>query len=208
MTVETEPQGSRRGILAIGLGIMIAAVTAVIAMARRSMDREVRIQMSLTIDRPVDEVFDFVADARNALKWLPVAVERRKLTDGPIGVGTRFEGTDRIGRRMVTHTQKITAFEPGRSVTTHISEPWNGDYEIRVEPTHEGTLLTVETTGRPSGGARLFNLVPDRAMSKMYERDYQRLKALLEGGDAGPVAISIQPETEAVIAEAEELMAR
>lgn len=208
MTVETEPHGSRRGILAIGLGLVIAALAAVMAMGRRSLDREVRIGTSLTIDRPVDEVFDFVADARNVLKWLPVAVERRKLTDGPIGLGTRFEGTDRIGRRTVTHTQEIVGFEPGRSVTTHISEPWNGDYEIRLEPADEGTRLTIKATGRPSGGARLFNLVPDRAMSKLYERDYQHLKTLLEGHGEGPVAISIEPEAEAVIAEAEKLVKR
>ena len=206
MTVETEPQGSRRGILAIGLGLAIAALTAAIAMARRSMEREARIQMSLTIDRPIDEVFDFIADARNVLKWLPSAVERRKLTEGPIGTGTRFEGTDRIGRGLVTHTQEIIGYEPGRSVTTRMSEPWNGDYEIRLQPTSEGTLLSVDTSGRLTGPARWFNLVPDRAMSKMFERDYRRLKALLEG-EREPLAISIEPEAGSAIAEAESVMA-
>ena len=207
MTVETEPQGSRRGILVIGLGVAIvalAAVTAaVVAIVRRSLEREVRIQVSTTIDRPVSEVFDFVSDATNVMQWLPAAVERRKLTDGPVGIGTRFEATDRIGRRLVTHTQEIIEFEPGRLVTSRMSAPWNGDYQIQVEPVDGGTLLTVHATGHPSGAYRLSSLVPDAVMGRTFERDYLRLKDLLEG-QREPLVIPIEPEAEPVSFETEE----
>jgi uncharacterized protein YndB with AHSA1/START domain len=204
MTVDTEPQGSRRGILIIGLGAAIAALTAMVAIVRRSLEREVRIRMSVTIDRPIGEVFDFVSDATNVLRWLPAAVERRKLTDGPVGVGTRFEATDRLGRRLVTHTQEVIEFEPDRIVTSRMSAPWNGEYRIRLEPVAGGTLLSVETTGRPSGAYRLFSLVPDAAMARGFEQDYLRLKDLLED-QKELVAIPVESEAEAVDIEAEEL---
>jgi hypothetical protein len=45
---------------------------------------------SIEIDRPVAEVFDFVADQRNEPLYNPDMVSSQKLTDGPIDVGTRF----------------------------------------------------------------------------------------------------------------------
>ena len=143
------------------------------------------------------------------MKFRSIAVE------GPIGVGTRFEATDRIGERTIDHTQEIIGFEPDRLVRTRISAPWDGTYDIRVESAEGGTLLSVDTTGQPSGWFRLLRLVPASMMRQQFEQDYARLKDLLEGR-AGPAAtrddgiaaeadsgktaatISIEPESESV----------
>ena len=44
----------------------------------------------VTIDAPVDEVFDLVADERNEPRYNPRIVRAEKLSDGPVGRGTRF----------------------------------------------------------------------------------------------------------------------
>ena len=217
MTVDTEPRRSRRGLLTAALGVVIAAVATTVAAAIVRLRREdgTRITMSITIDRPVDEVFAFVSDARNVLEWLPGASERRKVTDGPIGVGTRFEATDHIAGRVIEYTQEIISFEQDRQVTTRISAPWNGDFEIRVEPTDEGTQLMVDATGRPTGVFGIFRLLPAALNRRQFERNYARLKDLLEqrvgpagSGDDGSTAetdsgtnaatIAIEPEGESV----------
>jgi len=48
---------------------------------------------SALIDRPIDEVFAFLADGRNDSKFSPRVQEIRKTTDGPVAVGTVFEST-------------------------------------------------------------------------------------------------------------------
>jgi len=214
MTVDTEPQGSRRGLLAAVIAVA-AAVAAAVAIVRLRRQEGLHINMSITIDRPVGEVFAFVSDARNVLEWLPAAVERRKVTEGPIGVGTRFEATDRFGERRIDHTQEVVGFEKDRLVRSRISAPWDGTYDIRVEPSDGGTLLTVDTTAQPSGWFRLFRLVPASMMRQQFEQDYARLKDLLEGraepaathddgfaaeADSGKTAatITIEPESESV----------
>ena len=218
MTVDSEPRRSRRRLLTAGLGGVAAAVVTAVAAAtvvRLRRRSGIDFDMSITIDRPVSEVFAFVSDARNVLEWLPAAGERRKMTDGPIGVGTRFEATDGIGRRRIEHTQEIIEFEKDRLVRTRISEPWNGDYEIRFEPADGGTLLSVGVTGQPSGFFRLLGLMPASALRRQFEQDYARLKELLEGrgepaatlddrtaakSDSGktPATIAIEPEGESV----------
>jgi carbon monoxide dehydrogenase subunit G len=48
---------------------------------------------SAVIDKPIAEVFAFLADGTNDPKFSPRVQEIRKTTDGPIGVGTVFEST-------------------------------------------------------------------------------------------------------------------
>ena len=42
------------------------------------------------IRRSPEEVFDFCSDLRSELRWNPKAKYVEKLTDGPVGVGTRY----------------------------------------------------------------------------------------------------------------------
>jgi hypothetical protein len=44
----------------------------------------------LTVPQSVDETLAFVSDLRNAARWDPRTYGVEKVTDGPIGVGTRF----------------------------------------------------------------------------------------------------------------------
>ena len=49
-----------------------------------------RIAGSITIDAPVEEVFDLVADERNEPKYNPRILRAEKVTEGPVGKGSRF----------------------------------------------------------------------------------------------------------------------
>ena len=37
-----------------------------------------------------EQAFDYLSDMRNELEWNPAVESVEKLTDGPVGVGTRF----------------------------------------------------------------------------------------------------------------------
>lgn len=50
----------------------------------------VRIEGEIVIKRPLEEVFDFVADERNEPRYNPRMRRAEQISDGPIGVGTRF----------------------------------------------------------------------------------------------------------------------
>jgi hypothetical protein len=51
----------------------------------------VRVEGEIVIDR-TEEVFDFVADERNEPRYNPKMRRAEQISDGPIGVGTRFRG--------------------------------------------------------------------------------------------------------------------
>jgi hypothetical protein len=52
-----------------------------------------------TFARPVDVVLDIVADERNVPKYYPGLLPSEMVTDGPIGVGTKFTAVHKARRR-------------------------------------------------------------------------------------------------------------
>jgi uncharacterized protein YndB with AHSA1/START domain len=182
MTVEEPMPRSRRGPLAAAAGAVIAATATaiVIAAVRRARQHGTRLTMHMHIDRSVPDVFAFISDTRHDLQWLSNAVTRRKVTAGPIGVGTRFESTDRLGPRTIETTEEILEFEQDRRVKTRVSESWDGAYEVRVEPDDGGTLLSLDMNVHGNGLLGFLDMLPDVVMRRQYERDAGRLKELLE----------------------------
>ena len=71
-----------------------------------------RFDASVVIDRPIEEVFAFLADGENDPKFSPRVLEISKTTDGPPGVGTVYDSTVKDAG-MKTHREfKLTEFEP------------------------------------------------------------------------------------------------
>ena len=72
-----------------------------------------RFTNTVRIERPVAEVFDYLADFENLPRWNYAIHETRKVGDGPVGVGSRYVQT----RTIPTHSEEtfeVTAFEPHR----------------------------------------------------------------------------------------------
>ena len=114
---------------------------------------------SVFIARPVDVVFARWSEAERYPDWFGMCIERRKLTEGPMGVGSKYLAVDRLppGRR-VESTLEIVAFEPNQRMAATLSAPINVSWDARFEETDGGTRMTFETTAQLSGRRGL--LVP------------------------------------------------
>jgi uncharacterized protein YndB with AHSA1/START domain len=74
----------------------------------------IKVEVSTTIDRPVEEVFRFVEDETNIPKWDNDLLKATKTSDGPIGPGTTFHldikpfmgATEGDGHRGVVPTER------------------------------------------------------------------------------------------------------
>lgn len=73
-----------------------------------------KISGEILINRPVQQVFDFVADQRNEPIYNPRMLRSEKITDGPIGIGTRFRATARSGRRVVEMLIEVKEYDRAR----------------------------------------------------------------------------------------------
>ena len=81
--------------------------------------------MSVTINRPVDDVFRVLTTPEDTPKWSSSAVEEQLTSPGPVGVGsTRRAVVRSFGGRTTTNEAIVTVFEPNRRVAMRtISAP-------------------------------------------------------------------------------------
>jgi uncharacterized protein YndB with AHSA1/START domain len=81
-----------------------------------------RFGSTVMIDRPIDEVFAFLADGENDTKFSARVLEIAKTTDGPIGVGTVYASTVKDGGVKFKRQFKLTEFDaPTKIRWTEIS---------------------------------------------------------------------------------------
>ena len=71
-----------------------------------------QIEATIEIDRPVAEVFAFLADGGNDPKFSPRVQQMEKTTDGPTGVGTAYRSTVKDAGLTTKREFAITEFEP------------------------------------------------------------------------------------------------
>jgi hypothetical protein len=83
----------------------------------------VHIEGEIIIDRPIQEVFDFVADERNEPRYNPRMLHAEQLSPGPIGLGTRFRAEMTSMGRPAAMTIENTGYERPRLLasTTRLS---------------------------------------------------------------------------------------
>ena len=143
-----------------------------------------RFQHETTIGRPVEEVFDFVTDARNEPRYNPRILSARKTTPGPMGSGTRFVLTSKALGRPMAVEYEITAYErPQRMVSHTIKGLPLVDVESAetFEPLVDGTRMRWEWEIRPRGTiGELMTPVLARALASRLEWTFTNIKRVLE----------------------------
>ena len=68
------------------------------------------IETAIDIARPAEVVFGYCSDHTNEIEWNPAMRRVAKITDGPVGAGTRYEMEFLPGRPMVA---ECVRFDPG-----------------------------------------------------------------------------------------------
>jgi carbon monoxide dehydrogenase subunit G len=111
---------------------------------------------TLEVARPLDEVFVFVGDFANTKDWDPGVSNARKLTDGPIGVGTRYALDVVFGGRRLPMTYEVTAWDPpNRVVLKGEGSTVTAVDDIRFEAVPSGTRILYSADLRLKGPLRL-----------------------------------------------------
>ena len=138
-------------------------------------------QGSVIIRRPVEEVFAYVSDLTHSAEWQAGLLEVRKLTDGPVGLGTRYAFVRRFMGRKVEAANEFVAYEPNRKVQFRIaSGPMPGQGTYLFEATPDGTKLTSTVELEPGGLSRLAAPLIAASLRREIAAGLPVLKELLE----------------------------
>ena len=142
----------------------------------------VRFELSIDIDRPVHEVWEYLTEPENVPEWQSSAVSSHQVSAGPIGVGARLQDERRFLGKRATSDVEVSEFEPERLFTLHgLSGPVRFTVRHRLSQNGSGTRLDVEAEADPGSGlGRLVRPVVERAAEHELKGDFARLKAILE----------------------------
>ena len=144
-----------------------------------------RVEESVEINRPVEEVFTYVSDPQTLPEWSGTVIEVQKEVQGTLREGQRYTSVAKfLGRRFETPLE-VTAYEPPRRHSARSTGgPFPQEYTyILEEAAGGGTRLTLVAEGEPGGFFRLVGPLLQRAGSRQFRADLATLKDLLETRD-------------------------
>jgi uncharacterized protein YndB with AHSA1/START domain len=135
----------------------------------------------IVINRPVEQVFDFVADERNEPRFNPKMLTVEKVTPGPVGKGTRFRTQVKARQRTAEMSVEFTAYDRPRRLTS-VSKLSNMEIEgtLTFDPVPEGTRMRWSWDLAPRGILRLATPVIGLIGRREERTIWTSLKHLLE----------------------------
>ena len=110
-----------------------------------------RLADSVAVSAPVETVFDAWAALERSPEHQKPTIERTRLTDWPLGVGTRYLAVDRFPGRTVSFEIEITAYQRPTLIAARWEEPMNGSWTARFSEVGARTRMEFETTIEPTG---------------------------------------------------------
>lgn len=142
----------------------------------------------IRVERPIAEVFAAWAALERAHEFADPVIERRKLDDGPTGVGTRYHAVDQWPGRKVEFTVEVTAYDPPGRMAATWSEPMAGGWDAIFEEVDGATELRFESSMNPSGAMGLLTPLLRFWAARQVKTFLAAFKEWVESGRAGSPA--------------------
>jgi len=140
-----------------------------------------RVEESVEIRRPVDQVFAYVTNIKNSPLWESALLEVEQTSEGQPGTGTTFRGAHSIMGRKMEWTSRCTECQPNKKWCETISA---GIALIKIhlafDPTDLGTRFTQVYDMELDGFLRLFATMIISSMREQARADLSKLKGILE----------------------------
>jgi NAD(P)-dependent dehydrogenase (short-subunit alcohol dehydrogenase family)/carbon monoxide dehydrogenase subunit G len=103
----------------------------------------IRLEESIRVDRPIHDVFRYTADFRNIEQWDPGIFESKKVSAGPVGVGTQFRVMVKSGLSRIPMMYSVTEYAPpNRVVLEGKGKRIRATDSITFEEEESGTRIT------------------------------------------------------------------
>jgi uncharacterized membrane protein len=140
----------------------------------------IELKNEIVIDRPREEVFDFVSTFENVPKWNKYIHKVTKTSDGPVGVGSTFHQV----RETEEQDFRVVTYEPNHELAVESIGSSSPKFKRHVTFESEGddaTRITDEWKMEMSRSALIEHLEAGEVESAV-QGNLERLKALLETG--------------------------
>jgi carbon monoxide dehydrogenase subunit G len=172
-------------------GLEIAAcqfMTAPLALLNLSVVQGVinmlTVEQSVLINKPVDQVWNFLTDFKNTPKWDIGVNETRQTSQGAARLGTTFQNIGPFLGQQSVREYKVTEYEPDKKATVKLITPSllikAAEVSYIFESAQNGTKLSAVGSVEFNGLFKVFRSILLQRARKDSEGDLANLKRLLE----------------------------
>jgi uncharacterized membrane protein len=142
-----------------------------------------KFEKSIMINRPQQEVFDFVTDLSNDSKWQSSIVSVERTSDGPIGAGSTWSYKLKfLGREMEAEIELTSYDSPNLARIKSIDGPVPFEMSYKFESNGNGTQMTFSGQTELGGFFKMAEGLVGKQFEKQMDADGAALKKLLEAG--------------------------
>ncbi len=143
------------------------------------------VELSVTIARPVADVYRVLTTPELTPRWSSNAIEEHMTTPGPVRVGSRRRATVRRPGRGTTENEiEVTAIEPERSMAVRSIEapvPFTSSWTFT--PVGDATRVDWRWDFQLRGWMRPIDIILGPTFGRTFRRDLDRLKSMMETGE-------------------------
>ena len=138
---------------------------------------------TVTIQKPAEEVFAFLADFENIPMWNHAIEETSKMSAGPVGIGTRYRQTRSVPSRS-TEDFEVTVFESASRLAIHGQiGPFQATVSYVLEAKTGVTTLVNSVELHPSQAVpKLLAPLATPRIKAAVAQNLGQLRMILEGG--------------------------
>lgn len=140
----------------------------------------VDVERSVVIARPPSEAFAFVSDLSNEPRFHTDVAAVKRVTEGPIGVGTVFEFKPKTGQ-VERVTARVVRLTPGREIAFDAEFGKMQVHRVyRVAPEGAGSRVSHRVQIEMKGPMKLMSFMMRRMVAKRWDEFLANLKRVLE----------------------------
>jgi hypothetical protein len=158
-------------LLVLFIPVLVLTVSYLLSGGDHEIVNKVRINKSPA------EVFNFISDMRNELKWNPDVQFMEKITEGEIGAGTKFRAKWHLSDTLVLTIEK---FDRPAQITFVNGGPIEVTLNATLAPIESGTELESHFIAKPTGFARAIFPIIKMQLEKQERLNMVNLKYALE----------------------------
>jgi uncharacterized protein YndB with AHSA1/START domain len=130
------------------------------------------------LDRPADEVFDYITDPAQLPNWQTNTVS--SVPDGPMAVGTRLREVHRgPGGKEFESLVEVSEYVPARAFGLRVIEGTPVHLHITLDPIEGGTRMRFRAYGRLTGAARRVSPLLSHVLRRQFASQLTTLRAVL-----------------------------
>src|SRR4030043_927416 len=102
-----------------------------------------KIERSVTINAPVKKIFDYIADPKLQVEWLPGMIEVKDIKQTEQGVGSTYKFAYKVAGMRFEGEDIVEEYIPNKKMVTRSKGGIESSWTWNFEPYNDGTKVEV-----------------------------------------------------------------